>query len=340
MSITIFDVAALAGCSKSTVSRVFINPTSVPEATRKRVLDAAQELNYTPNVIARAMVRKKTENLAFIISSGQYPAVFNPFYSPVLEGVLRTSRKYGYSMLVMPDNDVYIINDNKYILKKQMDGVIAAGNIDVRLLPELKNLNIPTVLVNNSEVLDDFYSVSTDHYLGSVKAVEHLIACGYQKIGLIAGKFSPKITISRYNAFIETMNNHRIPIDYRYVQSINATVASAIHCVSEMLTLQEPPEALFCTNDIIAVGAIKAANLLHWKVPEDLAIIGFDDSQICTMMEPEITSIDVDTVTMGTTATEMLISIINGKKLPQKRVLVPSNLIVRKTTAQKSAINK
>lgn len=340
MSATILDVAALAGCSKSTVSRVFIDPASVRESTRKRVLDAAQILNYTPNAIAQAMVRKKTENLAFIISRGQYPAVFNPFYSPVLEGVLQTSRKYGYSTLVMPDDDLYMINDNKYTLKKQMDGIIAAGNIETRLISKLKALNIPTVLVNNSEVTGNLYSVTTNHYLGSVKAVEHLISCNYKKIGLIAGRFSPRITMNRYNAFIETMKKHQMPIDYRYVQSINATVQSAIQCVSEMLMLEKPPEALFCTNDIIAVGAIKAAHLLHRKVPDDLAIIGFDDSQICAMMEPEISSINVDTFTMGTTATEMLISIINGKELSQKQIIVPSNLIIRKTTAQKEAIHQ
>ena len=141
--------------------------------------------------------------------------------------------------------------------------------------------------------------------------------------------------MNRYNAFIDTMNRHQIPIDFRYVQSIDATVASAIRCVSTMLKLQDPPEALFCTNDIIAVGAIKAANKLRRKVPDDLAVIGYDGSQMCAMMEPEITSIYVDTFKMGKAATKLLISVINGDKIPQKKILIPSNLVVRKTTAKK-----
>ncbi|RKJ77517.1 LacI family transcriptional regulator [Butyricicoccus sp. 1XD8-22] len=332
MASTILDVAKLSGYSKSTVSRTFLSPENVPEQTRKKVLEAARVLNYTPNAIARAMVRKKTDNVAFIISAGQYPASLNPFYSPLLEGVLQTMRRHGYSLLVLSDSDLQDAAGD-FVLKKQMDGVIIAGHIDLHFILELKSQEIPTVLVNYTAPSDDICYVSADHYGGAVQAMEHLIGCGHQKIGLMAGRFSPQIYADRYQAYTDTLKKHHIPLDYRYIQTIDAKVEDAKHCVEIMLGLPDPPTALFCTNDTIAVGAIKAANALHKKVPDDLAIAGFDDSPICSMMEPEITSVHIDTFSMGEISANMLVALIEKKELPIRSQCVPAQLVVRKTTA-------
>ena len=335
MASTILDVAKLSGYSKSTVSRTFLSPENVPEQTRRKVLEAARILNYTPNAIARAMVRKKTDNVAFIISAGQYPASLNPFYSPVLEGVLQTMRKHGYSLFVLSDADLQDAS-GEFVLKKQMDGVIIAGHIDLHFILELRSQEIPVVLVNYTAPSDDICYVAADHYGGAVQAVEHLVGCGHRKIGLMAGRFSPQIYTDRYKAYTDTLKKHDIPLDYRYIQTVEAKVEDAKRCVEAMLSLPDPPTALFCTNDTIAVGAIKAANALQRKIPDDLAVVGFDDSPICSMMEPEITSVRIDTFSMGEISANMLVALMEKKDVPMSSQYIPAQLVVRQTTAARA----
>ncbi len=179
-----------------------------------------------------------------------------------------------------------------------------------RIVAQLKRL------VHYTAPSDDICHVSADHYGGAVQAMVHLIGCGHQKIGLMAGRFSPQIYACRYQAYTDTLKKHHIPLDYRYIQTIDAKVEDAKHCVETMLGLPDPPTALFCTNDTIAVGAIKAATALHKRLPDDLAIAGFIDSPICSMMEPEITSVHIDTFPMGEISANMLVALIEKKSFP------------------------
>ena len=129
MPATIIDVAKLSGYSKATVSRAYASPNCVKPETREKIYAAAKALNYAPNAIARAMVTKQTENIAFIIHEKQYPVVLNPFYSPILEAVLQECNRHGYSAFISTDHDVRLPNGELYI-KKHMDGVILAGQTD------------------------------------------------------------------------------------------------------------------------------------------------------------------------------------------------------------------
>ena len=331
MASTIWDVAKLSGFSKTTVSRAFVEPDHVNEDTRVKVYEAARALNYTPNAIARAMVRKKTDNIAFIIYEQQYPVVLNPFYSPIFEAVLETAAKRGYSLFVSSDKDLRLPSGELY-MKKQMDGVIIAGHTNTDTIMALKRQHIPVVLLNNKLDMSDLPSITTDHYSGSMQAMEHLFERGHRKIGLIAGRFSPHTYNLRLNAYTDALKNHGCELDYRFVQTIEPTLDDAIRCVSSVLAMEDRPTALFCTNDTIAVGAIKAALRVGLRVPEDIAVIGFDDSYICRMVEPELTTIRVDTAEMGNMAANTLIAMIDGKPVDMSDVKVKTELIIRKTT--------
>lgn len=331
MGSTILDVAKICGFSKATVSRAFASPEQVNEETRNKIYEAARAVNYTPNAIARAMVRKRTDNIAFIIYEQQYPVVLNPFYSPIFEAVLQTTSKKGFSLFISSDKDVRLPNGEIY-MKKQMDGVIIAGQTDAEAIVGLKKQNIPVVLLNNKLEMDDLVCITADQYGGAISAMEHLIERGHRKIGLISGKFSPYIYSSRYNAYMDTLKKYNCEIDYRFIQTIEPTMDDACRCATSLLSLEDRPTALFCTNDTIAIGAIKAVLRAGLRIPQDVAIVGYDDSDICSVIEPELTTVKVDKTQMGRLAALKLIALINGEELKERMVETPTALIVRKTT--------
>ena len=165
MAATIIDVARLCGYSKATVSRAYASPEAVSEKAREKIYAAAKQLNYAPNAIARAMVRQQTENIAFIIHEKQYPAILSPFYSPMLEAAMQEGTRRNYSLFVTTSQDIHLPNGDIYI-KKHMDGVIFAGEVDIRVIEEFRKQSIPVVLVNNYLDMDGLVCISADHYGG------------------------------------------------------------------------------------------------------------------------------------------------------------------------------
>ncbi len=328
---TIIDVAKLCGYSKATVSRAFASPEQVSEKTRNAVYEAASAVGYTPDAIARAMVRGITENIAFIIYEKQYPVVLNPFYSPIFESILQTCAKKGYSLFVSSERDVRLPNGQVYI-KKHMDGVILAGKTDAQTVMDLRRQGIKVVLVNSIVDFDDLICVTTDQYGGAVQAMRHLVEQGHKKIGLIAGEFSQYVYSARYNGYVDVLKENGIELNYNYIRTIEATVEAAEKCVSAILQLEDRPTALFCTNDTIAVGAMKAVLRAGLKVPEDMAIIGYDDSEMCRLVEPELSTIRVDKESMGRIAAEKLIDQIEGRQTSGHIIETKTELIKRGTT--------
>lgn len=331
MAATILDVAKLCGYSKATVSRAFASPAQVTEKAREKVYAAAQTLGYTPDAIARAMVRGRTDNIGFIIYEKQYPVVLNPFYSPIFEAVLQTSAQKGFSLFISSDRDVRLPN-GQVSIKKQMDGVIVAGQTDTQTVMDLRRQGIPVVLLNSIVDLDDQLCITTDQYGGAVQAMRHLAQRGHTRIGLVAGEFSPYVYGARYNAYVDVLRENGRAVDFRFVHTIEPTVEAAQRCVGAMLGLEDRPTALFCTNDTIAIGAMKAVLRAGLRIPEDVAIVGFDDSEISRLVEPELTTVRIDKTKMGEIAAERLIALIEGEKPEGHIIETPTELIVRATT--------
>lgn len=331
MAATILDVAKLCGYSKATVSRAFANPECVSEKARNKIYKAAKALNYTPNAIARAMVRGRTDNIGFIIYEKQYPVVINPFYAPIFESILQECTKNGYSLFISSDRDIRLPSGEVYT-KKHMDGVIIAGQSNPTTIFGFRKQNIPIVLLNNLIDMDDLLCITADNYGGSVKAMRYLIEKGHRKIGLIAGQFSPHIYSSRYNGYVDVLRESGLEIDFRFIQDVEPTLEAAEQCVTAMLYSTERPTALFCTNDTIAIGAVKAVLRAGLRIPEDMSIIGFDDSEISHIIEPELTTVRVQTRMMGEIAAQKLIAMIHGEIVNEHMIETPTELIRRKTT--------
>ena len=331
MAATIIDVALDCGYSKATVSRAFATPEAVSRKAREKIYASAKKLNYAPNAIARAMVTRRTENIAFIIHEKQYPAILNPFYSPILETVLQEANKRSYSLFIAARQDLRLPNGDIYI-KKQMDGVIFAGEADPNLIAELLAQRIPVVLLNNTLELEGLPYICADHYLGATLAVEHLVELGHRHIGLLAGRFSRQISEARFHATLDVLNRHSLPIDSCFMRQLEPTLEEAQECMAELLNLPDRPTAFFCTNDTIAAGAMKAILRAGLRIPQDIALVGFDDSATSRIVEPGLTTVRIDPEQMGQLAAKTLFDMIDGKAEGCPRVRLTPELIRRGTT--------
>ncbi|MBQ3104526.1 MAG: LacI family DNA-binding transcriptional regulator [Lachnospiraceae bacterium] len=331
MAATILDVSKLCGYSKATVSRAFASPEKVKEKTREKIYQAAQTLNYTPDAIARAMVRGRTDNIGFIIYEKQYPVVLNPFYSPIFESVLQTCTRRGYSLFISSDRELRLPNGQTCV-KKQLDGVILAGHSDERIVNDLRRQNMPVVLLNNRLDMEGLLCVTTDQYGGGMLAMEHLLERGHRKIGLLAGEFSPHVYNSRYKAYCDALTKAGCLPEDRYIRRVEPVTEHAIEAAMELLNGKDRVTAIFATNDTIAIGAMKAAIRMGLRIPQDIAVVGYDDSENSRMIEPELTTVRVDKASMGRIAAERLISQIEGEEPCRDTIQTSVELVIRGST--------
>lgn len=332
MSATILDVAALARVSKATVSRAFSTPEKVNPDTRKRIMEAAVRLQYQPNVLARAMITKQSGNFAFIIYGEQAPVVTNPFYGEILEAVVNTTVEMNRSMFIVSDDKIRS-DSFSLMLQKQVDGIIFASQPDSEMLLRSAEKGIPHVLINHKTDLSDSYSLLCDDYGGMKQAVDYLAELGHCHIAFLNGDFTEFIKMRRYQGFVQAMAQNNLRLDPDIVFTCGSSAQAIMESVKTLLLGENPPTAVVCANDTLAIGAIKTASRLGLNVPGDLSVIGFDDSSFCTMFDPELTSIRIDKQRMGQLAVECLIAQIEGKEWLYPTITMETDIIIRDSAA-------
>jgi DNA-binding LacI/PurR family transcriptional regulator len=244
---------------------------------------------------------------------------------------MRESARRSYSVFVVTNQDVQLPNGDVYI-KKQMDGVIFVGEANPEVIGKLREQKIPVVLLNNFLDMEDLLCITTGHYEGAVSAVEHLCRRGHRRIGLLAGRFSPQVNEARYNGYFDALARQGLKADPRYVLDIDPTLEAGEEAMARLLEMEERPTAVFCTNDTVAAGAMKAVIRAGLRIPKDMAVVGFDDSSVSRIVEPELTTVRIDMDQMGRLAAEKLFDLIDGRPLDRKKIVIPTELIVRKSS--------
>ena len=326
MNPTIYDVSRLSGVSIATVSRTFSNPDLVRENTRRKVFEAAEILHYSPNAIARAMARQRTDKVAFLICK-EVATILDEFYAGICIGIMGETNRIDRELVISTAADWDLTASNAK--NKQVDGVILGGNARPELVSELQSRGLAVVLVNNRMAGFDIPCVVSDEYGGVRQALEHLIARGHRNIAMLAGRFSPYILNERYRAFLEIAQSHGLSTDARQIRLCDPAVDSAETACEELLARPDRPTAILAANDMLAAGAMKAARRLGLRVPEDLAVTGVDDSNICGLLEPELTSVHIDCRRMGELAAARLQSLLEGETDVPQVTVVPTQLRVR-----------
>lgn len=320
---TIYDVSRLSGVSTATVSRAFTAPERVREATRSRVYAAAEALHYQPSAIARAMALQQTDKIAFLICK-EGATILDEFYASICEGVMRQVNKTSYQLLIATAEEW-----QRNSRSKQVEGVILAGDAKASLISEFQRQHIPIVLANNEAPSFDLPCVVADEDDGIRQVVDHLVSKGHRRIAALAGHFSPYIIGVRYNSFLSAMEAHGLSVDESGVTMCDRDVHSATEAALALLSRPNRPSAILAFNDILAAGVVKAARRLDLRLPEDLAVVGFDDSTICSMLEPELSSVHVHCRRMGELSMERLTMLLNGEEDVPRKTVVPVSLRTR-----------
>lgn len=330
MSVTIRDVAKYTGLSTSTVSRAISNSSLISEVTRHKVNKAVAILNYKPNAVARSMITKKTGNIGFIIYRKHNPVLSNPFYGPILESIVDTTNELGYNLFLSTDRDINL--SGEIMIQKKVDGIILANRVEQEVIMNFKRYNIPVVLVNNVVEIDDLVCISDDNFTGAYEAIEYLINKEYHPIALLYGPLEYISHIQRFNGYVHALKKNNIKVDYNYIHSIDSTFEASFEAMQNILLTKYIPRAVFCTNDIMAVGAIKAIQKAGLSVPGNIAVLGFDGIVYGTWVEPSLTTVWTDKVTMGRLAVENLIKVINNSPIEDRIIIQKTKLVIREST--------
>jgi|HigsolmetaAR201D_1030396.scaffolds.fasta_scaffold03967_7 LacI family transcriptional regulator len=324
--ITIADVAREAGVSPQTVSRVINNKGEIRPETRRTVLEVIERLGYRPSSIARSLATKRTFTIGLVI-----PDIANPFWPEIARGVENAAWERGYHVFLC--NTTEAGEREQAVLQlledKRVDGVIVAGSRlpDEQLLPLLQR-HATAVLVNRTSAPDNVGLVRVDASHGAQQAINHLLSRGRKRIGLLAGPPASHTSRGHLHGYRTTLEAAGLPVDPAAIQPCQPFLTEGYQAAITLLQNNPYLDALYCYNDLVALGAMQACNLLGRRVPDDIAIVGFDDILLASMVTPALTSLHVAKYEVGTAAASLLFEYIDGNHA-QHEIVIKPNLVIR-----------
>lgn len=328
--VTIKMVAEKAGVSPSTVSRALSGKIPVSNSTREKVLKAVKELNYYPNTLAKSLKEGKTNTIALIV-----PNIQNRVFPDIAKGVEDVARKNEFT-LILCNTDENINVELEYIdkLKKRwVDGFIFATAVpESNHILQLKQSGFPVVLVVRT-INDKIDAVAVDNFKASYDAVKYLIKTGHKRIAIINGSLNVSVYKERFEGYKAALENEGIEVKNEliiYGDNIDNGLYSLIY---NMLKKGVNPDAIFATSDPKAIIAMKAIKDFGLKVPDDISVIGFDNMDISTLVDPPLTTISQPLYDIGVLAAKKLITMIKNQKQEEPIIdILPTDLIIRKST--------
>ncbi|WP_165907870.1 LacI family DNA-binding transcriptional regulator [Hydrogenispora ethanolica] len=331
---TIKDVAQLANVSPSTVSRVIADSKRISDETKERVKAAMQQLHYHPNLIARSLIRRSSQTLGLVLSRSTDSAFSNPFFPEILRGISAVSKSYHYGLMLAAAEDY--AEEAKLCLKmmteRRVDGVLLlASRVNDGLIRELSASDCPFVVLGRAPESLKCYSVNNDNIQAAYSAVRHLLNLGHQRIALLNGPADYIFCQDRFEGYRFAFREFGIEHDPEWIKSGSLTQEDGYRLTRELFQLDPAPSAIFCVDDVMAIGAYQAIKERGLTIPGDIAVVGFNDDPLASVIEPHLTTVRIPIYEMGVTATQMIIRILEGNEpLPFQRVL-SSELVIRQS---------
>lgn len=329
------DIAKAAGVSSATVSRALNDSPLIKDETKQNVRRIAREMNYELPISPRSLVDGKSWLVGLIV-----PDMSNLFFSEIAKGIERRLRQDGYSLILYnTDGELYqekagIKNMRKY----NVDGVICfPSTAEDQHLRSLMDQGIPVVLLDSK--LPGFTVVRSDNEKGAYYAVQHLIRLGHRRIAFLSGRMEVSGRLDRYQGYRKALLDNSIAVDESLLIQGSVKRQHGYDSTKKLMQLSQPPTAIMTQNDVIALGALTALDELGYKVPEDIALVGYDDTVFASVTRPTLTSVAQPKYEMGYLAAEHLLRLIDHDQdsweKPTKVVLQP-NLVIRDSTIVKS----
>ncbi|RAK16882.1 LacI family transcriptional regulator [Anoxybacillus vitaminiphilus] len=332
MKVTIYDVAKKAGVSIATVSRVINNTGRISEKTRKKVLEVMETLHYQPSIVASALTGKRTRTIGLII-----PDVANPFFSEIARKVEDRGRELGFNVLMCntdnnPDTEEMYLS---LLKQKSVDGIIIGTTTkNYTVLNELLRENFPIALIAQDipELAIDV--VRVDDFLGGYLATSHLVSLGHKKIAIMLGNLSRTSDKYRFQAYRQVLEENGLEYNEKLVICTDYSMEDGKRAALELLKSSQRPTAIFACFDALAVGVYQAAKELGLNIPNDLSVVGFDNTILATIVDPPLTTIAQPIDEMGRQVVDLLVRGIEEEKHTKQRVILPPELIIRNSTKE------
>jgi LacI family transcriptional regulator len=329
---TIKDIAKKAGVAISTVSYALNNDHRVNVNTKKRIMEVAKELNYRPNGVARDLKMKKVKTIGIFMND-----FGGPFYSELIRGVQEIVYSNGYDLIACSTyGEGEESTVHRFLKEKRIDGaILLAPTIPNELVLDVASDDFPIVVLDRELKSDHIYSVLIDNKQGAFKAVNHLINLGYRKIGYLSGPNNSYDNLKRLEGLKSALEMNNLPFVPSWNVQGRFTEEGGYQAMKILLTSPNIPQAVFSANDEMAVGAIKALNEAGLKVPDDLAIIGFDDIRLASYIQPPLTTMSHHKYEWGTLATQILFYALQEKSA-RDTIFLPVELIKRESCGNES----
>src|SRR5579872_4527547 len=350
--LTIKDIARLAGVSKATVSRVLNQKLDVDPATRERILRIMEEQGFVPNIAASGLAGGRSRLLGALVPSLTWPLV-----PELMRGVAEVVGSTSYEIILYSITDVNHEKDRSDVIDRIVGTHLVAGLIavfpgaSVKHLAELHSRDFPVVLIDDQEIPPEGTPwISIDNRLGAYEATRHLISLGHRRIAHIQGPLKYQVSHDRYQGYCDALNEAGIALDPTLVMEGDFMPPSGRMCAETFFTLpvNQRPTAIFAGSDYMAYGVIAAAKQHALRVPEDIAVVGFDDNPSSAHMDPALTTVRQPFYEMGRRASEILLALVDAPRpvnglnhngwMPgaptsifdeQIRIKMPTSLIVR-----------
>jgi LacI family transcriptional regulator len=324
---TLQDVANLAGVSASTVSRVLNNHPYVTEETSARVVAAMKKLNYSPSRVAQQLRTHTSQIIGLILSD-----ISNPFFTSVIRGIQDVAYRNGFSLIVC-NSDEDPERERAYVeilLAERVAGVIIAPALDASpAYGPLFEAGVPVVCVDRPLDGYDADTALVDNVKGASEATSHLIGLGHTRIGLISGPLTITTGLRRQEGYVKALAEHNLPVDPGLMVEGDFDYDSGHRGALALLQLEDPPTALFVGNNLMTLGALNAVHAIGLRIPDDIAVVGFDDMPWAPSLNPPLTAVSQPTYELGERSAELLLQRVRERSLPVRQIVLEPVLVVR-----------
>jgi DNA-binding LacI/PurR family transcriptional regulator len=316
--------------SHSTVSRALRDSPLVNRSTAEAIRRIAQECGYRPSAAARSLVTQRTFTVGVVVTN-----ISDPFVAGVVGGIEDAGSEHGFSVFLAnsnadPDQEVRVVRSFE---ERRVDGiVVTSSRVGALYVPLLTQREIPIVLLNSHHPSQFAHSVMIDNVAGSREAMSHLLALGHRRIAYLGDRFGHQSDAERLEGYRAALARAHLRVDPNLVVHGDGRPEGANEPIRRLLGLAARPTAIFCYNDMSALGAMRELRSFGLRVPDDMSIVGFDDLHISQYLEPPLTTVRQPVRQMGRLAMETLVGLLAGVK-SRRRITVPGELIVRGSTA-------
>ncbi len=331
---TIKDVAQLANVSPSTVSRVIADNNRISDETKHRVRQAMQELHYHPNLIARSLIKRSSQTLGLVLSRSTDSAFSNPFFPEIIRGISAVSKRYHYGLMLATAEDY--AEEAKLCLRmmteRRVDGVLLlASRVHDDLIQELSANDCPFVVLGRAPEGLRCYAVNNDNIQAAYSAVRHLLSLGHQRIALLNGPDDYTFCQDRFEGYRFAFREFGLESDPALIKNGSLTPEDGYRLTQELWQADPAPTALFCVDDVMAIGAYRAVKERRMAIPGDIAVVGFNDDPLASVIEPHLTTVRIPIYEMGVSAAEMILQILEGAEPFPPQKILSSELIIRQS---------